>query len=161
MPGGVWGREAMVPRRDFPRWRQRRRPGRGQWAEERWPREKAFVPLSRTESSPRESCSEMEPTRKGEGKGAARDGAAEDGCSVQEWCWLCMDGTALLGGFPRFWPSSWLTYLRSYSPCNTAFGQLCEKMENPSARTTQKPGKPRERLESRAQGRCSSHCNAG
>lgn len=92
------GREAVVPRRDFPRWRWRRRPGGGQWAEERWPREKAFVPLSRTESSPRVWCSEMEPTREGEGKRAARGGAAEDGCSGAGVV-LALHGTEYLHGW--------------------------------------------------------------
>lgn len=98
MPRGVWGQEAVVPHRDFPWWRRRRRLGRGQWAEERWPREKAFVPLSRTESSPQEWCSEMEPTREGEGKGVARDGAAEDGCSGAGAV-LALYGTEYLHGW--------------------------------------------------------------
>lgn len=73
LPGGVFGAGCSpgAPGRDFARWRRRRRPGGGQWAEERWSREKGFVPLSRTERSPQElrSAKGAHEGRRGEGSG--------------------------------------------------------------------------------------------
>lgn len=72
---GFWGREvaAVVPQEHRGGILHGGGGGGGQWAEERWSREKGFVPLSRTERSPQELLSaKRSPRRKERGRESRR-----------------------------------------------------------------------------------------